>query len=44
MALKFKVVKAKKNLAVCLKYGYVLKARYIKKFNVEREIRDGKLR
>ncbi len=31
------VKKNKNNLAVCLKYGYVLKMGYIKKFNVERE-------
>ncbi|CUU83232.1 Uncharacterised protein [Campylobacter hyointestinalis] len=30
----------KSNLAVCLKYGYVLKAKYIKKFNVKREIKN----
>lgn len=34
------VKKASRNLAICLKYGYVLKTRYIKKFNVEREIKN----
>ncbi|MGG7074608.1 hypothetical protein U5B43_10270 [Campylobacter sp. 9BO] len=28
------VKKAKSNLAICLKYGYVLKARHIKKFKL----------
>ncbi|MDL0089271.1 hypothetical protein [Campylobacter gastrosuis] len=34
------VKKSKSNLAICLKYGYVLKARHIKKINVEREVKN----
>ncbi|WP_258058217.1 hypothetical protein [Campylobacter hyointestinalis] len=36
------VKKAGRNLAICLKYGYVLKVRHIKKFNVEREVKKCK--
>ncbi|WP_283240784.1 hypothetical protein [Campylobacter sp. RM9328] len=31
------VKKASRNLAICLKYGYVLKVRHIREFKVERQ-------
>lgn len=35
-----KIKKAKENLGVCLRYGYVLKSRQIKKFKIERETKN----